>query len=98
MGPSDISIGAPLLTRSSLGNENYNVACAHTHIRHALDPTLSGSIQHEWRHGPSDMKSEQMWCRFRKTWAPGFEALLEKGIEQLWYDSANVADRYVCCS
>lgn len=28
-------------------------------------------------------------------WAPGFETLLQKGIDQHWYDDVNVADRYV---
>ena len=30
-------------------------------------------------------------------WVPGFEALLQKGISQQWYDDANVADRNVVC-
>jgi hypothetical protein len=72
------------------------VAYAQTHIHHALDPSLSGSIQHKWKHGHSNVKPEQMWWRFRRTWVPGYEALLEKGIEQSWFDSVNIADRYTC--
>ncbi len=90
-------IGAPCVTQSDRGTENYNVAYAHTHIRHALDPTLSGSIQHQWKHGHSNVKPEQMWWRFRRTWVTGFESLLEKGVKRQWYDSVNVADRYACC-
>jgi hypothetical protein len=30
-------------------------------------------------------------------WVPGFESLLQKGINRQWYDNANVADRYVVC-
>lgn len=37
-----------------------------------------------------------MWWRFRKTWVPGFEKLLEKGITQQWYNDINVADKYAC--
>jgi hypothetical protein len=71
------------------------VAYAHTHIRHALDPTLAGSIQHNWKRGHGNIKPEQMWSRFRRTWVSGFEQLLERGVEQQWYDSVNIADRYV---
>ncbi|KAF8494702.1 hypothetical protein F5888DRAFT_1616836 [Russula emetica] len=83
------------LTQSDRDTENFNVAYAHTHIRHMLDPSLSGSIQHQWMHGHSNIKPEQMWSRFRRMWAPGFESLLQKGISQQWYDDVNVADRLV---
>jgi hypothetical protein len=91
----DIYVGAPCVTQSDSGTENFNVACAHTHIRHKLDPSLSGSIQHQWTHGHSNIKPGQMWSRFRRMWAPGFESLLQKGISQQWYDDVDVADRYV---
>ena len=89
-------LGAPCVTQSDRGTENYNIAYAHTHIRHALDPTLSGSIQHQWKHGHSNVKPEQMWWRLRRTWAPGYEKLLEEGARQQWFDCVNVADRCVC--
>ncbi len=95
MGPSDIFVGAPCLTQSDRGTENFNVACAHTHIRHMLDPSLSGSIQHQYMHGHSNIRPKQMWARFRRVWTPGFENLLQKGISQQWYDDVDVADRYV---
>ena len=94
---SDIYIGAPCVTQSDRGTENFNVAYAHTHIRHMLDPSLSGSIQHQWMHGHSNIKPEQMWSRLRRMWAPGFEGLLQKGISRQWYDDVNVADRYAVC-
>jgi hypothetical protein len=37
MGLSDIYVGAPCVTQSDRGTENFNVAYAHTHIRHSLD-------------------------------------------------------------
>jgi hypothetical protein len=86
-------IGAPLITHSNQGTENFNVAHAQTHIRHALDPTLAGTIQHHWGHGQLNVKCGQMWTRFRRTWVPGFEQLLEKGVNNQWYDNANIADR-----
>ena len=87
--------GAPCVTQSDLGTENFNVAYAHTHIRHALDPTLAGTIQHQWKRGHTNVKPEQMWWRFRKMWAPGFENLLQKGIERQWYNNVNIGDRCV---
>ena len=95
IGLSDVYVGAPCITQSDRGTENFNAAYAHTHIRHMLDPSLAGSIQHKWMHGHSNIKPEQMWSRFRRMWAPGFETLLQKGISQQWYDDVNVADRYV---
>lgn len=71
------------------------MAYAHTHIRHALDPTLAGTIQHNWKRGHMNIKPEQMWWRFRRTWVGGFEELLEKGIQQQWYNNVNVTDKYV---
>jgi hypothetical protein len=95
MHVSDGKLGAPCVTQSDLGTENYNVAYAHTHIRHALDPTLTGSIQHNWKRGHTNIKPEQMWWRFRRTWVGGFEKLLEKGVREQWYNTVNIADRYV---
>jgi len=88
-------LGAPCVTQSDWGTENFNVAYAHTHIWHSLDPTLAGSIQHQWKRGHTNIKPEQMWSRFRKTWVPGFERLLDKGIQRQWYNVINITDRCV---
>ena len=71
------------------------MAYAHTYIQHSLDQTLTGSIQHQWKCGHRNIKPEQMWLRFRKTWVPGFEQLLDKGLEQQWYNIVNITDRCV---
>jgi hypothetical protein len=81
------------VTQSDLGTENYNVAYAHTHIRQALDPRLSGSIQHNWKSGHTNIKPEQMWWRFRQTWAPGYEDLLQEGLIKQWYNDINIGDK-----
>lgn len=70
------------------------MAYAHTYIYHALDPTLSGSIQHNWKCGHLNIKPEQMWARLWWTGINGFEELLNKGIQQQWYNIVNIADRY----
>ena len=93
--PDNKYIGAPCVTQSDRGTENFNVAYAHTHIRHSLDATLVGSIQHQWKYGHTNVKPEQMWSRFRKTWVPGFERLLDEGIKRQWYDIINITDRCV---
>jgi len=87
--------GAPCVTQSDLGTENFNVAYAHTHIRHALNPTLAGSIQHQWKRGHTNIRPEQMWSWFCKMWVPGFEKLLQTGIQKHWYDMVNIGDRCV---
>ena len=87
--------GVPRVTQSGKGRENSNAAHAHTHIRRTLDPQLSDTIQHQWTHGDSNIGPGQMWWRFRKTWSPGFEDLLEKGITNQWYNADDIADRYV---
>ena len=71
------------------------MAYAHMHICHVLEPTLAGSIQHNWKHGHMNIKPEQMWWQFHQTWVSGFEGLLEKGIQEQWYSNINVADRCV---
>jgi len=45
--------------------------------------------------GDSNINTGPMWWRFRKTWVPGFEDLLEKGITNQWYNTDDIADRYV---
>ena len=88
-------LGAPCVTQSDQGTENFRVAYAHTHIWHSLYPMLAGSIQHQWKCGHTNIKPEQMWARFCKTWVPGFEKLLDKGIHRQWYNIVNITDRCV---
>ncbi|KAF7314758.1 hypothetical protein MKEN_00949800 [Mycena kentingensis (nom. inval.)] len=38
----------PLLTFSDTGRENNGIAKLHTTMRHRLDPSLEGTIQHKW--------------------------------------------------
>jgi len=97
VGLSNVYVGAPCVTQSNRGTENFNITYAHTHIHHMLDPSLSGSIQHQWKHGHLNIKPEQMWARFHRVWTPGFEHLLQKGISQQWYNDVNITDRSVVC-
>lgn len=85
--------GLPLVTQSDPGTENYNVAYAQTTLRHELDNSLAGSIQHKWYRGHGNIKPEQAWWRVRETWSAGFEGLLDKGVRKQWYNADNVTDK-----
>ncbi|EIN12498.1 hypothetical protein PUNSTDRAFT_61541 [Punctularia strigosozonata HHB-11173 SS5] len=85
----------PLITQSDPGSENNGIANAHTSIRHHLDPSLAGSLQHRWKRKHNNIKSEIAWSVFRSIWAPGFEDLLELGVDQGWYDVTNSLHYFV---
>jgi hypothetical protein len=87
-------LGVPLVTQSDLGTENYNVAYAHTSIRHELDSSLEGSIQHKWMSKHRNVKPEAAWWRLRFTWSPGFEDMLELGLARQWYNPENMIDKF----
>ena len=40
-----------------------------------------------------NIKPEIEWALLRRTWAPGFEDMLEYGVAQQWYNSDNFVDR-----
>ncbi|KAF8262051.1 hypothetical protein EI94DRAFT_1773282 [Lactarius quietus] len=54
---------------SDLGMENVNVAYAQTALRHCMESSLNGSIQHRWYH-----------------WSVRFQALLDRGVDEGYYD------------
>ena len=83
-----------MLTQSDCGTENYNIAYAQTFMRQELDPELIGTLQHNFMRGHTNIKPERAWARLRETWSKGFEAMLDKGVENQWYNTNNVVDRY----
>ncbi|KAH8979166.1 hypothetical protein EDB92DRAFT_1937397 [Lactarius akahatsu] len=84
------SIGSiPLITQSDPGTENVNVAYAHTALRHQMEPSLDGSIQHRWFRKHGNIKPEIHWSVFRRDWAVGFQALLDEGVENGYYDTGD---------
>jgi hypothetical protein len=87
--------GVPLVTQSDPGSENFGVANAQTVIRHRLDPSLSDTLQHRWMIKHQNILSEIKWSMFRRDWTPGFEAILDDGVNQGWYDVNNVLEMYV---
>ena len=98
-------IGVPLVRQSDPGTENNAVANCHTSIRHLLDLSLEGTLQHRWmnKHG-KNIKPEAQWSDFRRHWAPGFETILLQGVLNGLYDAdeADPVERSVylllsCC-
>lgn len=85
--------GIPLLTQSDPGTENFGVAKAQTLIRHTLDPSLTGTIQHRWTK--MNTPAEIIWSGLRRSWSHGFENLFERGVNEGLYDTHNVTQRYI---
>ncbi|PBK84317.1 hypothetical protein ARMGADRAFT_1088556 [Armillaria gallica] len=76
----------PLLTQSDLGNENGNVARAHTFLQQWADPDLHNTLQHRWMAEKKNIPPEIVWSVYRRTCSFGYESILQFGVEQGWYD------------
>ncbi|KAF9536051.1 hypothetical protein CPC08DRAFT_652289, partial [Agrocybe pediades] len=61
----------PLITQSDPGSENYRIANAHTTLRHELDRSLVGTIQHRWMRHKKNVKPEITWSQLRRNFTPG---------------------------
>ena len=86
-------IGIPVITQSDPGTENYGVANVHTVMRHRLDPNLEGTLQHRFAKGHNNILSEIKWSVFRRDFSPGFEDILEQGVQSGWYDVNDALER-----
>jgi len=87
------TIGAvPVLTQSDPGHENHGVANSQTTIRHSLDPSLAGTMQHRFANGHNNILSEIKWSVFRRDFSPGFENILEEGVREGWYDVDDILE------
>ena len=71
------------------------MAYAQTALRHCMEPSLNGSIQHRWYRKHGNIKPEIHWSVFRRDWAVGFQALLDRGVDEGYYDIGDPLDRYV---
>ena len=86
--------GAPLITQSDKGTENYSVANIQTLIRQRLDPTLRGTLQHRWVVGSThNVKPEAFWSYLRQHFMPGFENILQQAVNTGLYDPNSPLDR-----
>lgn len=76
----------PLITQSDPGSENYGIANCHTGICQRLDSALEGTLQHRWMRNKTNIKPEIFWSQLRRQWSPGFENILEEGLQNQWYN------------
>ncbi|TFK59433.1 hypothetical protein BDN72DRAFT_905849 [Pluteus cervinus] len=79
----------PMITQSDPGTENFGVANLQTIIRHKLDPSLEGTIQHKWKRSKMNIKSEGNWSVIRREFSVGFENLFEWGVQEGLYNVDN---------
>ncbi|KAG2126745.1 hypothetical protein BD769DRAFT_1628415 [Suillus cothurnatus] len=71
------------------GTENFGIANGHTMLRQWYNPLLQGTLQHRWMRTKKNVMPEIVWSQLRRRFTPGFESLLDHGVEQDWYDSDN---------
>lgn len=83
----------PLVTQSDPGTENFNLANSHTALRQWHDPEMAGTLSHRWMREKKNVKPEIVWSQVRRRFAPGFENLLQFGIDEGLYDPGNPLER-----
>ncbi|KAG1729360.1 hypothetical protein EDD22DRAFT_982663 [Suillus occidentalis] len=79
----------PMVTQSDPGSKNYGIANAHTMLRQWHDPALQGTLQHRWMRSKKNVMPEITWSQLRRRFTPGFESILDQGVNEGWYDSNN---------
>ncbi|KAG1851898.1 hypothetical protein F4604DRAFT_1933836 [Suillus subluteus] len=80
----------PMITQSNLGSENYGITNAHTMLCQMYDASLQGTLQHRWMRTKKNVMPEIAWSQLHHRFTPGYESLLDKGVESGWYNSDNV--------
>jgi hypothetical protein len=80
---------------SDRGRENNGIANLHTTIRHQLDPSLRNTLQHRWCINKMNIKAEAAWSQFRSQWTPGFEDLLDIGVNDGLYSPSDPLEKYI---
>ncbi|KAK0441543.1 uncharacterized protein EV420DRAFT_1485615 [Desarmillaria tabescens] len=78
----------PVLTQSDMGNENSNLARAHSFLHQWADKDLDNTLQHRWMAEKKNIPSE-ISMDF------GYEGIFQFGIEQGWYDPKVPLEAYV---
>lgn len=85
----------PMVTQSDPGTENNGIANGHTLLRHYHDPALVGTLQHRWMSRKKNVKPEAAWSQLRRRWTPGFEDVLDRGVNAGLYDNEDHLQVYV---
>ncbi|KAF8982856.1 hypothetical protein BDQ17DRAFT_1394015 [Cyathus striatus] len=87
----------PLVTQSDPGSENFGIANGHTFLQHWHDPSLKGTLQHHWMREKKNIKPEITWSQLQCRFTPGFENILDHGINEDWYHPDNTLEVLVFC-
>ncbi|KAG2060026.1 hypothetical protein BDR06DRAFT_1003078 [Suillus hirtellus] len=58
-------------------------------LHQMYDPALQGALQHHWIQTKKNVKPEITWSHLQHQFTPGFETLLDEGVENGWYNSDN---------
>lgn len=85
----------PLVSQSDPGTENFGLANGHTLLRHLQDPDLEGTLQHRWMREKKNVMPEIGWSQLRHRFTPGFEDILDVGVNNGWYDPNELVEAYV---
>ena len=85
----------PLITQSDLGTENFGIANAQTLLRQHYDPDLQGTLQHHWMRSKKNVMPEITWSQLRRRFTPGFETVLDHGVNEGLYDVGNTLQKFV---
>src|ERR1700743_1286075 len=80
----------PMVTQSDPGVENFGIANGHTLLRHYHDPALAGTLQHRWMNRKKNVKPEAAWSQLRRRWTPGFEDILDRGVNAGLFDNESL--------
>ncbi|KIK32075.1 hypothetical protein CY34DRAFT_760918 [Suillus luteus UH-Slu-Lm8-n1] len=90
------TLGAmPLVTQSDPSTENNGIANGHTMLRHLQDPALARTLQHKFKGQHRNIKPEIFWSQLRRRWAPGFEDVLDFGLNNGIYNPDDALERLV---
>ncbi|KAG1884005.1 hypothetical protein F4604DRAFT_1878823 [Suillus subluteus] len=90
------TLGAmPLVTQSDPGTENNGIANGHTMLRHLQDPVLARMLQHKFKGKHHNIKPEIFWSQLCRRWAPGFEDILDFGLNNGIYDPDDALEKLV---
>lgn len=83
----------PLVTQSDPGTENNGIANGHTMLRHLQDPALTQTLQHKFKGKHRNIKPEIFWSQLYCCWAPGFEDILDFGLNNGIYDPDDALEK-----
>ena len=84
-----------LATQSDPRSENNGIANCHTTLHHCLNPSLAGTLQHCWMNKNKNIKSKVLWSDFCQNCTPGFEDIMNAGVNEGLYHVKDPLERFV---